>query len=200
MRGVKIYLSDGTYRGTVTMSSDSSKIAAIRVEKEKIQDYENELDGPGIYLLLSDTNSVYVGQTGLDTIKKRIMNTHSGDIDATWHTVFAFKFPNATIGTNELLFIENALCEYVHEHFRCLTTTPTRQNCNKRYRKQHYHLESVQIHTCENYIEDIEFYISIIPESIFPEAKIGGKSSLAVKQVKILHLAGKKVSATGYID
>lgn len=35
MRGLKIYLADGTYNGTVTMSSDSSKISAIRVAKEK---------------------------------------------------------------------------------------------------------------------------------------------------------------------
>lgn len=53
MRGVKIYLADGTYDGIVTISSNSSKISAICVEKDKIPNYENELDGPGIYLLLT---------------------------------------------------------------------------------------------------------------------------------------------------
>lgn len=40
MRGLKIYLADGTYEGTVTMSSDSSKISVIKVKKENIKDYE----------------------------------------------------------------------------------------------------------------------------------------------------------------
>ena len=47
MRGLRIYLADGTYNGTVTMSSDSSKISAIRVTRENISNYENELGGPG---------------------------------------------------------------------------------------------------------------------------------------------------------
>lgn len=71
MRGLKIYLADGTYNGTVTMSSDSSKISAIRVAREKIRDYDNELGGPGVYLLLVGSDAVYVGQTGLDTIQKK---------------------------------------------------------------------------------------------------------------------------------
>ena len=90
MRGLRIYLADGTYTGTVTMSSDSSKISAIRVTRENISNYENELGGPGVYLLLVGSNVIYVGQTGLDTIQKRIQNTHSGNIDSLWHTVSVF--------------------------------------------------------------------------------------------------------------
>lgn len=40
------------------MSSDSSKISVIKVKKENIQDYENELNGPGIYLLLVESDAV----------------------------------------------------------------------------------------------------------------------------------------------
>lgn len=195
MYGVKIYLADGTYNGTVTMNSDSSKISAIRVAKENIQDYENELDGPGIYLLLVGSNAVYVGQTGLDTIERRIMNTHSGDIDTSWHTVLGFKFTDPNISSNELQFIENAMCGYAHAHFnRCLTTSPKKANCTKAFRKRHYHLSGVQIHTCENYIQDIEFYINVFPEGIF--------ASAADKELdrEILHLSGKKVQATAYRD
>lgn len=193
MRGLKIYLADGTYDGTVTMSSDSSKISAIRVAKENIQDYENELDGPGIYLLLVDLDAVYVGQTGLDTIQRRILNTHSGNIDSLWHTVLGFKFTDPNISSNELQFIENAMCEYAHAHFsKCLTTTPKRINCTKAFRKRHYHLSGVQIHTCENYIRDIEFYISIFPSGIFVAAHHD-------QEREILHLSGNKVAATAYI-
>lgn len=71
MRGLRIYLADGTYNGTVTMSSDSSKISAIRVTRENMSNYENELDGAGVYMLLVGSNAVYVGQTGLDTIQKK---------------------------------------------------------------------------------------------------------------------------------
>ena len=191
MRGLKIYLADGTYNGTVTMSSDSSKISAIRVAREKIRDYDNELGGPGVYLLLVGSDAVYVGQTGLDTIQKRIQNTHSGEIDSLWHTVLGFKFTDFTISSNELLFIENAMCEYVYEHFnRCLTTSPQKKNCTKAFRKRHYHLSGVQIHTCENYMEDIKVYISMFPAGIFPPCV----------EKEILHIAGKKVSATAYMS
>lgn len=195
MRGLKIYLADGTYNGTVTMSSDSSKISAIRVAKENIQDYENELDGPGIYLLLVGSDAVYVGQTGLDTIQRRIMNTHSGDIDASWHTALGFKFTDSTISSNELQFIENAMCEYVHAHFnKCLTTSPQKANCTKTFRKRHYHLSGVQVHTCENYIQDINFYINVFPDGIFTSAHNEEKDK------KMLHLAGRKVKATAYVS
>ena len=193
MRGLKIYLADGTYNGTVTMSSDSSKISAIRVAKENIQDYENELDGPGVYFLLVGSDAVYVGQTGLDTIQRRIMSAHSGDIDSAWHTVLGFKFTDSNISSNELQFIENAMCEYVHTHFnKCLTTTPQKANCTKTFRKRHYHLSGGQIHTCENYIQDINFYINIFPDGIFTFVH----NEEADRE--ILHLSGKKVQATAY--
>lgn len=195
MRSLKIYLADGTYNGTVTMSSDSSKISAIRVAREKIRDYDNELGGPGVYLLLVGSDAVYVGQTGLDTIQKRIQNTHSGDIDLLWHTVLGFKFADFTISSNELLFIENAMCEYAHEHFnRCLTTSPQKKNCTKAFRKRHYHLSGVQIHTCENYMEDIKAYISMFPAGIFPPSP-----EPKVKK-EALHISGKKAAATAYIS
>lgn len=51
MQGLRIYLADGNYDGPVIVSSDSSKISAIRVAKENMHDYEKELSGLGIYLL-----------------------------------------------------------------------------------------------------------------------------------------------------
>lgn len=168
MHGLKIYLADGNFKGTVTMSSDSSKFTAVRVSRKTMHDFDTELDGTGIYFLLVGNDAVYVGQTGLDTLQKRILNKHSADIDKSWHTVLAFKFADFTITANELLFIENAMCEYVHTHYpKCLTTTPAKENCNSKYRKDHYHLGAAQIHTCENYIKDIEHYISMFPGSIF---------------------------------
>lgn len=169
MNGVNIYLEDGTFNGTVTLRSASSKITAIRVAKEKIHDYPTELDGVGVYLLLIGKDSIYVGQTELNTLEKRITNTHTGDIDSKWHTAVAFKF-DPTTNTNELLFVENAMCEYVYNHFaHCLTTTPKQENCNAKFRSSHYHLTTFEIKACENFIADIEHYIELFPKSIFPE-------------------------------
>ena len=81
MHGLKIYLADGNFKGTVTMSSDSSKFTAVRVSRKAMHDFDTELDGTGIYFLLVGTDAVYVGQTGLDTLQKRILNKHSADID-----------------------------------------------------------------------------------------------------------------------
>ena len=106
--------------------------------------------------------------------------------------MLGFKFKESTISSNELLFIENAMCEYVYEHFnRCLTTSPQKKNCTKTFRKRHYHLSGVQIHTCENYMEDIEAYIAMFPAGIFPSLP---------EQEEVLHISGKKAEATAYIS
>ena len=170
MRGVQVYLADANYDGPIAMSSTTSQIMVTRVAKARISEFYNELNGPGIYFLLIGSDSVYVGQTGLDTLQKRIMNTHSGNIDSQWHTVVGFKFTNTTISSNELQYIENAMCEYAHANYAaCLTTNPAKTKCNAQYRNQHYHLNSGQIHSCNQYIKDIKYYLSIFPNGIFPK-------------------------------
>lgn len=168
MNRLNIYLVDGTYDGSILMSSPASKFTAVRVKKDEIAQYANDLDMPGVYMLLIDDDTVYVGQSGLDSVGKRVLNTHSGSIDSSWHTMLGFCCIDKTISSNELLFIENALCEYAHNNYgHCVTTTPSKANCNAAYRNQHYHLGSGQIHTCNQYFEDIKYYISSCVNSIF---------------------------------
>lgn len=205
MRGLNIYMADGSYDGPVIMRSDSSKITAVRLQKEDIPEYETDLDGPGIYMLLVGNDSVYVGQTGLDTINKRIMNTHSGDIDSLWHTVLAFKFAERTVSQNELEFIENAMCEYAHQNYSCcLTTTPAKSKCNATYRNQHYHLSSGQIHSCNQYINDMKSYIAFFPRSIFlgaqkKKAKDVETSSTAV-ETELFHFSSTRRDSDGQAE
>lgn len=102
MNSPNLYLADGTYEGPMVMSSTASKFTAVRVKKMDVSLYANELDMPGIYFFLIGNDSVYVGQSGLDTVKKRIANTHSGDIDSSWHTVLGFMCIDMIISSNEL--------------------------------------------------------------------------------------------------
>ena len=83
----------------------------VTFDSEELELYENSLSLPGVYMLLIGNDTVYVGQSGLDAIGNRIVNTHSGTIDSSWHTVIGFCCVDKTIGNNELLFLENALCE-----------------------------------------------------------------------------------------
>ena len=157
MKELNIYLADGSFGGNVVMESPTSKITAVRVKRQEIQNLDNELNQRGVYLLLIGSDSVYVGQTA-GSIKNRITNTHTGDIDVSWHTAVGFTCPTA--GSDELYFLENALCEYAHENFqRCLTTSPARANCNATYRNSNYRLGSGQIRACNSYFEDIKFYL-----------------------------------------
>lgn len=168
MKFLNVYLADGTYDGSITMSSSASKFTAIRVKKYEISQYINDLNLPGVYMLLIDDDTVYVGQSGLDSVGKRILNTHSGDIDSRWHTVIGFCCIDRTISSNQLLFIENALCEYTHKNYgHCITSTPSKTNCNATYRNKHYNLSSKEIHTCNQYFEDIKYYIESCVNSIF---------------------------------
>ncbi len=168
MDKLNIYLADGTYEGSIIMTSTASKFLAVRVKREDAAMYANELDNPGVYMLLIGDDTVYVGQSGLDTIRGRIEKTHSGTIDESWHTVLGFSYTDKNISSNELLFIENAICEFAHAHYpHCATTSPSKTNCNQTYRIQHYHLNSVQIHACNQYVKDIQYYIGVFVPTVF---------------------------------
>lgn len=127
MKNVQISLTDGSYDGAIVMKS-GSKVTAVRVAKNKVPNFHNELDFAGVYLLLIGTNDIYVGESGLDTVGARIMKPHSGTIDKLWHTVVGFVISDPMLGKNELLYMENAMCEYVYQHFgKCLTTVPAQK-------------------------------------------------------------------------
>ena len=68
MRHIEIILESGTFEGAVTMRSMYSQFRATRVSKADLSDYAVDLDYPGLYMLLIGTDTVYVGQTAMNTI------------------------------------------------------------------------------------------------------------------------------------
>ena len=52
MNRLSIYLADGTFDGPITMSSPASSFTAIRVKRDDMDQYVEDLNKPGIYLLL----------------------------------------------------------------------------------------------------------------------------------------------------
>ena len=161
MEKLMIYLDNGTYDGAVIMESVASNIKAVHVKKEDVKNFSNELKKQGIYFLLIGDDEVYVGEAGIDSIENRIMRPHSDKIDSMWHSVLAFSWKN-TISENELLFLENALCEYADANFsKCWTKNPSKENCNAKYRREHYHLNFIQLQACNYYLDDMMWYISI---------------------------------------
>lgn len=168
MNGLNLYLADGTLGGPVIMTSASSFFNAVRVKRADIPNYANDLKYPGVYILLIGNNTVYVGQSGLSTVGKRILSPHSGNIDSQWHTVVGFCCKNQNISNNELLFIENAICEFAHKNYaHCVTLSPSKATCNAAFRTQHYNLSGGQINTCNQYIRDIKHYIACLGSSFF---------------------------------
>ena len=195
MKGIEIYLADEDYNGAMILKCSSSSCLAVRAEKKDVVQY-NELNAPGIYFLLVDNDSVYVGQSGLDTVAKRIMNTHSGSIDSSWHTVVGFIDKSNTLQGNELLYIENAMCEYAHKNFsKCLTSAPSKANCNVSYRKSHYKLSTIQIKTCDQFIADILQYIRLFQKTIFPEKYL--KPSAPVANTEMFYFYSQKRDSDG---
>lgn len=171
MKSVNLYFAENDIEGALSISSNLSKIMLTRLERAKVAFDQDGLNGSGIYFLLIGTNKIYVGETGLDTLKKRILNKHTGDIDKLWHTVVGFKILDNMISKNELLYLENALCEYVHSHaeYECLTTSPSKTVCNVTYRDAHYKLSMAQIDICKTYLKDILFYLTMFPGPLFPK-------------------------------
>lgn len=168
MKNVNIYLPDGNFSGAVSIWSTMSSFTMIRVKREHINIYSKELARQGVYMLLMGTDYIYVGQTSHDVILKRINDTHSLDIDTTWHTLVAFPFVGAAISNDELLYLENAMCEYIYMHYhKCATTTPSMSNCNIEYRNSHYGLTIASKISCMTYLKDMESYIGLLGDTLF---------------------------------
>ena len=167
MDNLNIYLSDGTFNSPIVeMSSPCSKFKAYKVRKEELFQYSDELNNPGLYFLVIGSSKIYVGQS--NKVGDRIFDPHTGDIDSSWFAVFAFISENLNISNNELLFLENALCEYIHNScFICLTTSPQLSNCNERFRRKKYRLTAAQIRACNSFLDDIKFYFSVLKEYLF---------------------------------
>ncbi|MBR3016023.1 MAG: DUF4357 domain-containing protein [Clostridia bacterium] len=165
MTDLHMEMPTANFDGPVTMNS-SSHFYMVRAQRSDVPLYSDELDKPGVYLLLVGTSSVYVGESSLDTVKQRIFNTHTGTIDTSWHTVLGF-MSNKQLSTNELRFLENAMCEYVRERYDCLTSSPSPSACNAKYRREHYGLGSGQIRACYNYLDDMKHYIELLQNNVF---------------------------------
>lgn len=169
MRDLNIFLKEGNFDGDVVMQSRSdSSVIAVRATRSTLKKYR-ELERCGVYMLMFKQRTVYVGQTN-EKCNQRPFDLHTDNIEKYWHTALVFSIQNANITDNELKYIENALCEYVHKNnnYECITSVPARNNCNMDFRRSAYSLETPKIFACEKIIEDIKFYIKLFPASIFP--------------------------------
>ena len=160
-----IYSSSPKFDGVITIDS-SSKISATKVNRAEISVCSQRLNKAGVYMLFIN-DAVYVGQSS-SSVKNRIFNVHSNGIEKDWQFVIAF---TCDIDSNSLLFIENALCEYAHNHYNCLTSTPARENCNENFRYSHYHLSIAQLEICSAFFRDILDYLLIF-KRFSPHKKI----------------------------
>lgn len=195
MYNLNINLFDGTYKGPVIMSSSQSKVIAVRVSKEKISEVSSTLDGPGVYFLLVGTDDVYVGQSN-DSVGKRILNTHTGTIDASWHTVVGFIFSGG-VSTDELLYMENAMCEYIYKQYgKCLTSNPAKSKCNANYRNNHYSLTIWLKNACKQYVADMEFYLTHF-QPMFPDGT--AKTSTEITGTKLFLRSTDGADATAVL-
>lgn len=60
--------------------------------------------------------------------------------------------------------------EQLHKNYPyCATTSPAKAYCNAKYRKEHYGLSIVQTVECNQCLEDMQEYIRLFPNGIFPE-------------------------------
>lgn len=166
MKAVRIYLSDESLSGRVTMWSTTSKIKMIRTDRSNVNLFQGDLNKPGVYLLIIGTD-IYVGES--DKISSRITNSHRDNIHTHWHTVIGFPCSDA-IEEKGRKFLENALCELVWENgWNCITRTPQRRNCNRNYREREYlrRMNADDRDSCNQYLEDIKYYLSFIKGTIF---------------------------------
>ena len=174
MAGVNIYLEDCTYDGNITMElTGTPAFRALRVKRGDLKKYADFLDGRGIIMLLVGTDSLYVDQSGSETIYRRLENTHSGDIDSKWHTAAIFRCSHE-ISLNELGFLENAVCEAINRrtNFVNITPTPAKSDCNAQYRKEHYELDDEGLRRCEDYEREIITYLRCFPYMVFPRTNL----------------------------
>ena len=166
MEKVNIYLADGSFEGRVVISSQSSKIKMIRSCRSCINHYLQDLELPGVYFLIIGSD-IYVGES--DNIETRILNSHRDNIHTNWQSVICFPCTDP-IELRERRFLENAFCEFVRKmRWNCITLKPKPENCNKNYRKTHYlnRMTPDKRDACNQYFEDIKYYLSFIKSTVF---------------------------------
>ena len=169
MENLSVFSASPNFDGVITIDS-SSKISATKVCRADVSGVSTRLSKPGIYMLFINRDSVYVGQSS-SSIKNRIFSPHSGGIENEWQSVVAFTC-NDHISSDSLLFLENALCEYAHNHYvRCLTSAPAKENCNENFRYSHYNLNVAQFNVCRAFFKDIRDYLAVFSRFVPSERK-----------------------------
>lgn len=174
MSHVNIDLHSGIFDGCIRIHSSSSKVTVARVARKGSgadpNIYPEVLRHPGVYMLLVNHNQIYVGQTS-DSIAVRIQKPHKGELpphelDRLWHTVIAFAIQDDYCHDQILKYLENMLCEYVHSnvHYKCITSSPTKESCTKKFRKENY---TAVLQECAVYEETIKNYLDLFPKGLF---------------------------------
>lgn len=166
MEKVNIYLADGSFEGRVVISGQSSKIKMIRTCRSNVNQYLQDLKLPGVYFLIIGSD-IYVGES--DNIETRILNSHRDNIHTNWQSVICFSCTDP-IELRERRFLENAFCEYIRRMgWNCITRKPKPENCNQNYRKIHYlnKMTPDKRDACNQYFEDIKYYLSFIKSTVF---------------------------------
>lgn len=60
-------------------------------------------------------------------------------------------------------YLENALCEYAHLHYdECLTSNPSKANCNEKFRREKYAPAYADYQKCEKYFKIIRYYLETL--------------------------------------
>lgn len=185
MENVTIELADGTFEGNVYISS-TSKFSAWRVPRSSFNEHSELLNKNGLYIFLMDQKEMYVGETRNLYQRNRSTSSHRENLDLRWETLIVFPC-SASLSDNQLEFIENALCEYLYPFARngqtCLTNKkPKQENCNKEYRNSNYELSPVQIRTCNQYVEDILHYISLLRDPHFKTCAVTASMRYSVTE------------------
>ena len=89
---IELFLMDNTLNGRIQITGQTLPVSAIRVPKDKISDKFEELDYPGIYVLLSD-DKAYIGQASMRVNNKSFSQRWYEHVRAGrdwWNNAIAF--------------------------------------------------------------------------------------------------------------
>lgn len=209
-RTISLYLMDGdaSRRWKASISQWSGYVYKIPREYLKKSEDISELSTPGVYFLFGNDNKtgrkfIYVGEA--DNTLKRIMQPHTFERDGShWEDAVIYVSPDGSLEKGRVKYLENHFFTLASEAKRYVVkngNTPTQSKIRPEVVDSlMYAVENIRLIMPTLGYKVFESAKRSIPaQTSNPHPEGSSTESYSVNEPTLLHLAGKKAQAKGYL-
>lgn len=190
-RTIKLYLMDGTPSGRWQASISQWNGLVYKIPRARLKETEDipELKTPGVYFLFGNEcgqEFVYVGEA--DNVQKRILQPHLFEKNGSqWDDAVIYVTPDGSLEKGRIKYLEHYFYKKACDCARYIVkngNTPTQSPVRREVRD-----------SLMTAVDNIKLIIPTLGYKVFEPSKSADPSPKIM-----LHLAGKKARAEGYLN